>query len=153
MAIDKSRVSELQAGLSDVSVDLLGRSYTNLREREAKLSASIEEELSQIAHAKAAIEWEIRGRLNTQGLKSFKLASGSNFHIREQTNYTIANLDTFYVHLEERRKDGETTAVYGAFPKRITKDYVKAWMEGHDGELPPGLDVITERKIIFQQRG
>jgi hypothetical protein len=151
--MDKDRIANLQAKLTDVSVNTLGDTYALLRQQEKDLVASIADQQDKIKYSMAAIEWEIRGRLNTQELQSFKLKSGSNFHIRTQTNYSVANLDKLYEHLEERRANGDGVSVYGAFPKRINKDYVKAWMDAHDGELPPGLDVITERKIIFQQRG
>lgn len=150
--MDRERIDKLREGIADTDPDTLGKTYSTLRDREVALTASIADELEAIKYAKTAIEHEIRGRLNTQGLQSFKLKSGGNFHIREQTNYSVANLDRLYQHFEDRRAEGATTEVYGAFPKRITKDYVKAWMDKNDGEIPPGLDVITERKIIFQQR-
>lgn len=148
---DRDKIEKMQAMLTDAPVDTLGITYKSLRKQEAELLESIEEKLASIKDAKLAIEWEIRKRLNEQGLQSFKLKSGGNFHVRTSTNYHLADLDKFYKHLEDRRSDGATTDVYGAFPKRINKDYVKAWNE-KTGAIPPGLDVLTERKIIFQQR-
>jgi SpoVK/Ycf46/Vps4 family AAA+-type ATPase len=137
--------------LSALSSADLTSAYRTIKAQVAAIEAEIKPKLDKRKERLEQIETEMRRRMNAEGTDSTTITGVGNWHFRTNSFVSVADWPTFYKHLQERLASGARfDDVMGAFQKKIKKEFVQSFQEKHDGHVPPGVNIVTEREIYFK---
>lgn len=112
------------------------RAHLNIRNARAQLKADFDKSDLELKQSQEKLEAVMLNHLNTHGMESVRTEAG-----------------TFYRQLEIKPSAGDWQAVYDwvkahdawdLLERRLKKTFIAEFMEQHNGELPPGVNVIRE---------
>lgn len=113
--------------------------YLNIRDRRAEIKREYEANDDKLKAAQAQLEGVMLKHLNDSGLDSARTAHGTFFR-SESLKPSGSDWAAFYQWI------GENDA-FEALERRIKRDFIKEYMETHDGDLPPGVSVHREYDV------
>lgn len=119
-----------------MDVNKLTAAYVNLREARKQLAAKFQEDDEALKSKQALIEAEMLRFMNDSQMDSVKTAAGT-FYRQETLRPSASDWDAFYAWIKQND-------AFEALERRVKKDFVKNYMDEHDGELPPGVSVYRE---------
>jgi hypothetical protein len=118
--------------------------YLKLRDRKAEISRKMKAEIKKVEDLMDALDLELLGTLDEQGLESMRVGSGTVF----SESVAWAKVTDFEALCEFVRKHG----LFDIFPKRVSKEIVERFMELNEGRLPDGVGYGAERKLRVRRK-
>ena len=110
--------------------------YLNIRDKRAEISREYTSEDDKLKGIQKQLEGAMLSHLNDTGLDSARTPVGTFFRT-EELKPSGSDWTAFYEWIKEND-------AFEALERRIKRDFIKAYMETHDGELPPGVSVHRE---------
>lgn len=110
--------------------------YLNIRDKRAEISREYTSEDDKLKGIQKQLEGAMLSHLNDTGLDSARTPVGTFFRT-EELKPSGSDWTAFYEWIKEND-------AFEALERRIKRDFIKAHMETHDGELPPGVSVHRE---------
>lgn len=124
------------AALPTMPIDTLVQRYVAVREARALSNSEADKVDREFKELLKHIEVELLRRAQAEGVEGFKTSFGTTY--REITmSASFADEDTFYKFVRE-------TGDLEFFERRIKVAHLKEWMDAHQGQLPPGLNIFRE---------
>ena len=128
--------SEFIASIPGLPVDKLVKRFVGMREGRAANTKQYEEVDKEFKELMKAIEVELLSRAQLEGVDGFKTEFGTTYK-DVAMSASFADEDTFYNFV---RKTGDLEF----FERRLKIAHLKEYMEKHEGQLPPGINVFRE---------
>lgn len=125
--------------MSKVNIDKLVEAYRKLRDKKAEIDQEYKERIAKVREKQELIENKILEFFNETGMESAKTPHGTAY-VSEVMNARVADRDAFFRFVREHD-------AWEMLESRANKTAVRQFVEEHDGELPPGVDITTVRKI------
>lgn len=138
---DPERVARNEAAI--FGDDQVVRVYIKIRDAIAEVNDEFETRLKHLKGQLAKVEAELMQRLHDRGATQTKTTAGTAF-LGETMQVTIAD-DVAYGDFVLREQDPSY------YQKRAKVERVKEYMDAHDGELPPGVNVFRRQTINVRQ--
>lgn len=113
--------------------------YLNIRDRRAEIKRDYDAQDDNLKAAQRQLEGVLLKHLNDTGLDSARTPVGTFFR-SESLKPSGSDWTAFYEWV--RSNDA-----FEALEKRIKRDFIKEYMETHDGALPPGVSVHREYEV------
>ncbi len=127
---------EFIAGLPDLPVDKLVKRFVGLREARAAANKQADIVDAEFKETLKAVEVELLRRADHEGVNGFKTDFGTTYK-DVAMSASFADEDTFYKFV---LKTGDLEF----FERRLKIAHLKEYMEKHEGQLPPGINVFRE---------
>lgn len=121
------------------NIDKLVEAYRILRDKKAEIDQEYKERKAKVQERLELIENKILQFFNEAGLESAKTPHGTAY-VSEVMSAKVVSRDAFFKFVQEHD-------AWEMLESRANKTAVKQYIEEHGGELPPGVDVVTIRKI------
>ena len=116
--------------------DRVAAVYIKIRDKRGELKKAFEEEDKKLKEKLTRLEVTMLQFLDAHKLKSAPTTSGV-FYKQEELTPTGADWEAFYAWVRENN-------AFDFLERRIKKTEIKAYMEEHDGAIPPGVSVFRE---------
>lgn len=115
------------------------KAYTNLRAARADVRKDFDARDGELKAAQEKIEMYLLNYLNENGMASVKTDNGT-FYRQEEIKPSCQDWSAFYAWIKEND-------AFDALEKRVTKTFVKSYMDDNDGTPPPGVSVYRENVV------
>lgn len=115
------------------------KAYTNLRSARADVRKDFDARDGELKSAQEKIEAYLLNYLNENNMASVKTDNGT-FYRQEEIKPSCQDWSAFYAWIKEHD-------AFDALEKRVTKTFVKSYMEENDGSTPPGVSVYRENVV------
>lgn len=121
-------------------------------EKLRQLEASISEQVAKLKNRQVLLEQAMMAKLNEMGGQTFTASSGANIHWKVNMKLSLGDAPAFWRVLRNLLDEGwPVENVFSALQKRPTTEFIKTWMENHDGKAPDGVNVFAERQLIYRK--
>lgn len=125
------------------NIDKLVEAYRKLRDKKAQIDKEYKDRIAKIREKQELIENKILKFFEETGLESAKTPHGTAY-ASTTLNARVASRDDFFQFVDEHE-------AWELLESRVNKTAVRQYMEEHDGELPPGVDVTMIRKVNIRK--
>lgn len=121
-----------------MSVDLarVTKAYLSIRDARIAAKRQFDEDDAKFKASQEKLEALMLGQLNSMGVESVRTEAGT-FYKQEEIKPAANDWNLFYHWIKDHD-------AFDFLEKRVTKNAVKAYMEEHEGGLPPGVSVYKE---------
>lgn len=113
--------------------------FIAIRDKRAELRKAWQTEDEELERQQGILEGAMLRHLQDSGMESVRTTSGT-FYKTEELKPSASDWTAFYAFI----KDNDC---FEALERRVKKDFVKAYMEDHDGAMPPGISVHREYAV------
>lgn len=122
-----------------MDLDALTRAYRNIRDAKAQINREAEAKVAELDEKLAKIEAVMLKILNDGNGEGIRTASGTFFR---KMDVVPSGQDwaAFYAWVKEND-------AFDALERRIKKTFIVDYMNNHDGEIPPGVNVFRRFKV------
>ena len=117
--------------------------YIKYRDYTAAKQKALDDELKPYTEAMATISTAMLDVLNNSGADSIKTDAGTAY-VSELDSMKVADRDALFDFVMQT---GETQLLSAAVAKEAVRDY----MAEHGGQLPPGVEKSSIRKVNFRR--
>jgi hypothetical protein len=135
---------EFVAALPSLPIDKLVRRFVTIREARAAFNSEAEKSDKEFKETLKAIEIELLRRAQDEGVEGFKTEFGTTYR-DVNMSASFADEDTFYKFV---RESGDLEF----FERRLKIAHLKEYMENHEGQLPPGINVFREYTMRVRKK-
>lgn len=118
--------------------------YVTLRDHKSKLDAEHKARVAEIDAQMKNAEVFLLDHMNTSQQKNAGFAAG--------TVIVDDKVLPSYADKEEAIKFAQTTDNMGLLSVRLSSTGVKEYMENNNGQLPPGVKVVTQRVVSIRRK-
>ena len=130
--------------------------YVIIRDKRAAAKAEFDKRDTLLAVQLERIESDLLRRYEEQGTTQIKVAGIGTASRTTKTLVTCADWSVFYAWLfkEAKRKEAagqDPLETYSFFQKRLTQDTVSGYMELHEGNVPPAVNVAKQYAISVRR--
>jgi hypothetical protein len=125
--------------MDKLKVEALARAYLKLRDARAARKRAFETEDRDLAAKQQRISSAMLAFLAEHGIDSAATESGT-FYRQEDLTPTGADWEAFYAWVRENN-------AFDALERRIKKTFIRQYIEEHEGEIPPGVNVYREYSV------
>jgi hypothetical protein len=112
--------------------------YIALRDRRDEINRKAKEDVAKINEKLEAIEGKLMGVMDGLGMESIKSDKGTAY-VSTTTRASVADWDATLAFIKRRR-------LWNMLEQRVSKKAVEEYIEAK-GDVPPGVDVSTMRKL------
>jgi hypothetical protein len=127
----------------NVTLDRVVKAFVKIRDKRSEEKRAWEAKDRELKDQQETLESFLLGTMQTLGAKSVKTDHGTVYSAIEVTPQA-SDWDAFYAWVAEEN-------AFEALEKRIKKTFVVAYMEDHDGELPPGVQVFRQHTVTIRR--
>lgn len=127
----------------EISIDRLAAIYIKIRDAKSDLKKRQDEEMRKLTEQQDMIATEFKRRAQAQGVDGFKTKAGT-VSMTTSIKASCADWDAFGEFL----KDKDPVEYLGKSVKAAT---IRAYMESHDGNLPPGINIFKEVSVSVRR--
>jgi hypothetical protein len=113
--------------------------FLKIREARSAAKKEFDEKDGQLKASQVRLEAVLLDHLNKAGAESVRTEAGTFFR-QEDIKPAAQDWNAFYDWIKEHN-------AFDALEKRITKTFIKEFMETNDGALPPGVSVFREHVV------
>ena len=125
---------------------LLGRllgAYNEMRDQRTTNKRAFEERDNQIKANMAQVEVALMRMMKEVGSDNLKIKGLAQAYLTTKTFAGAKDWDALWKYIEE-------SGNLDLLQRRISKKAVLEYMEANDGDLPPGVNVTTERAVVVR---
>ena len=115
-----------------------------LREQQAALTRSYDADYAVLADKRKTAQTEMLRQLQEQGLASAKVIGIGTVYTQKTIRANIDDDGIFYGWIREHD-------AFDFLERRVKSSTVQAYMEGHEGEAPPGLGIFSEINVRIRK--
>lgn len=119
-----------------VSLDRFAKAYVKLRDARSAAKKVWEEADLALKLKQERLEVEMLKFLNDHQIESMRTAAGTVYR-QEEIQPSCADWTALYAWIAEND-------AFDCLERRVKKTFVKEYMEQHNGERPPGVNVMRE---------
>jgi hypothetical protein len=112
--------------------------YIALRDKRDEINRKAKEDVAKINEKLEAIEGKLMGVMDGLGMESIKSDKGTAY-VSTTTRASVADWDATLTFIKRRR-------LWNMLEQRVSKKAVEEYIEAK-GDVPPGVDVSTMRKL------
>jgi hypothetical protein len=127
-----------------IDTDRLTNVFVKIRDSRAELKKAFEAKDTALKAQQTRIENAMLAFLNDNNMNTVATNNGT-FYKQEDILPTGSDWGAFYAWVKEND-------AFEALERRIKKTFVTQFMDDHDGELPPGVSVLREWKVIVRRK-
>ena len=130
----------------EVSNPLLARllgAYQEMRDQRAGNKRAFEEHDNKIKANMAQVEVALMRMMKESGSENLKIKGIGQAYLTTKTFASGKDWDALWKYIEE-------SGNLDLLQRRISKKAVLEYMEANDGDLPPGVNVTTERAVAVR---
>ena len=120
------------------------RAYQKVTAARAALSANFKKQDDELKAVQEQFQNLLLDFLNKNGLQNASTETGIFFK-QEEVIPTAADWEKFYAWVKQND-------AFDALEKRITRTFIKSWMDDHDGTPPPGVNVFRKYKVGIRKK-
>lgn len=113
--------------------------YVKLRDKKAQLKAEYQDAVAPIQEKMDKLEQKFLEMMNTTGVDSIKTTSGTAY-TSVKTSASVADKDAFFNYVKDNNE-------WALMEVRASSTAVKQFVEAKEGEIPPGINLNTERTV------
>jgi 5'-3' exonuclease len=113
--------------------------YVQLRDKKAQLKAEYQDAVAPVQEKMDKLEKKFLEMMNTTGVDSIKTISGTAY-TSVKTTASVADKDTFFNYVKDNNE-------WALMEVRASSTAVKEFVEANEGEIPPGVNLNTERTV------
>jgi len=113
--------------------------YVKLRDKKAQLKAEYQDAVAPIQEKMDKLEQKFLEMMNTTGVDSIKTTSGTAY-TSVKTSASVADKDVFFNYVKDNNE-------WALMEVRASSTAVKQFVEANEGEIPPGINLNTERTV------
>ena len=113
--------------------------YVQLRDKKAQLKAEYQEAVAPVQEKMDKLEQKFLEMMNTTGVDSIKTTSGTAY-TSVKTSASVADKDAFFNYVKDNNE-------WALMEVRASSTAVKQFVEANEGEIPPGINLNTERTV------
>lgn len=128
----------------EIDLGQVTRAHINIRDARSKLRKQYDEADAELKAAQEKLEGVMLDHLNRHGMDSVRTADGT-FYRQEEITPSASDWTALYDWIK-------TNDAWDALERRVKKTFIKEYMEGHQGGLPPGISVFREF-VVRVRRG
>lgn len=118
------------------------KAYLNLRKAREELSKKFDQENEELKQKQELIENQLLQFLNNSKQESFRTEYGTVYR-QDDFVPSAADWETIYAWIKENNS-------WELLEKRLTKTFIRTYLETNHGELPPGINIF--RKCVVRVR-
>lgn len=149
--IDSLPVAELPDLKGFKDRDLV-EAYIAIRDTKEKASKAADSKKAKYDGALDKLDAEMVSRCNERGVKSIAVEGVATATRKETVQATVSDWEKTYdfIYATAKKLESEGKSALDAFAflyKRISSTAVTAYQKDHDGEVPPGVNVITKYEM------
>ena len=120
------------------------KAYQKIKAAREALAAEFKTKDDELKEKQERLQNYLLDFLNRSGLQNAATETGI-FYKQEDIIPTGADWSKFYAWVKEND-------AFDALEKRITRTFVKSWMDDHDGTPPPGVSVFRKYKVAIRKK-
>jgi len=117
--------------------------YIQLRDKIAEEEAQLKERIAPLKEKMTKLEAKLLEVFDTTGMDSVKTEFGTAYSSK-RTSASVADRETFMEFVRERDE-------WGLLIVRPNATAVEQYLESHNDELPPGIDLRVERVVKIRR--
>lgn len=117
--------------------------YMKTRDKRAAIKRVFEEEDNKLKKLHGAIEVKLMQMMKDIGTDNLKVDGLAMAYLTPKTFVSAKDWDAVWDYIE---KSGNVSLLQ----RRLSEKAVKEYMEANGGDLPPGVDVHTERTVVVR---
>lgn len=118
--------------------------YIELRDLKSTLKADYEAKLKPVEEAMSRLELVMLAQFDATGVESMKTPMGTCY-VSTQTRGSVADKEAFMEFVKSNNE-------WPLLEVRCAKNNIEAFIEQHNGELPPGINWSVERVVNFRRK-
>ena len=127
-----------------LTVDTVVSKYIALRDKRSELKKQYEASDAPYREAMDKCEAWLLSQANALGVDNFAVKGVGTAIKGRDMKVSCKDWGAFHTFVKENDQ-------LDMFERRISRNIVKAYMENHGDEIPPGLDVIFEQTITVRR--
>lgn len=127
-----------------LTVDTVVSKYIALRDKRSELKKAYDAEDDKYKDAMSKCESWLLAQANALGVDNFAVKGVGTAIKGKSMQVSCKDWHAFHDFVKEYDQ-------LDMFERRISRNVLKAYMEAHDSEIPPGLDVIFEQTITVRR--
>lgn len=130
--------------MTDIDNEKVVKAYQKIRAAREDLAREFKVKDDELKEKQERLQNFLLDFLNTNGLQNAATESGI-FYKQEDVIPTAADWQAFYAWVKQND-------AFDALEKRITRTFIKNWMDDHDGTPPPGVSVFRKYKVGIRRK-
>lgn len=130
--------------MTDIDNEKVVKAYQKIRAAREDLAREFKVKDDELKEKQERLQNFLLDFLNTNGLQNAATESGI-FYKQEDVIPTAADWQAFYAWVKQNN-------AFDALEKRITRTFIKNWMDDHDGTPPPGVSVFRKYKVGIRRK-
>lgn len=128
--------------MTDPKVDDIVDRYIQLRDLKAQKKAAYDASVAEIDTALARCETWLLGKMQEQGVESYKTAVGTAY-MQTRTSATVADWDSLLPFIQ-------SNSLWNMLERRVSKTAVDEYRAAND-DLPPGINYRAEKVVNIRR--
>ena len=123
----------------DITTERLVKTFIRIRDARSKLAKEYAEQDEGMKASLKQVEIELLRRAQEDGVTGFKTKEGTTY-TSEDMSVSIADDTVYFDFIRE-------TGDLDFFERRVSVKHLKEYMNEHNGETPPGLNLFRELRM------
>lgn len=119
-----------------MDISSLARAHIRLRDARASLRREYEAQDSDLKNKQEQIEGQMLKHMLETKVESVRTEAGT-FYRQEEMTPIGSDWEAFYDWIATNR-------AFDALERRVKRNFIREYMEEHNGEVPPGISVMKE---------
>ena len=117
--------------------------YQKIRSKRSEIKRSFEESDGELKHKLGLIEVALMKMMAESGSENLKIKGVGQAYLTIKTFTKGKDWNAIWKYVEE-------SGNLDLLQRRLSSKAVQEFMEANDGDLPPGVDVSTERAVVVR---
>jgi hypothetical protein len=139
--MNDEQLQKFLASVGQMPVEKRVKLYVRTRDARSEFTKAFEAQDQQYKAILEYIESSLLEQALREGVEGYRTPYGTTY-VSEVARYSVGDDTAFTTFLDQLPED---ESPYEFFERRISATHVKAYMEAHDGTLPPGLNQFREK--------
>jgi hypothetical protein len=127
----------------ELPIDKLTRVYIKMRDKKAELAQELEDKIGKLDADMKQVKTAILEHMKEKGMETIRTASGTVYRT-VRTTYSTNDWESMNKFILEH-------SLPDLLEKRIHQTNMKAFLEEHPEELPPGLNANMEYSVTIKR--
>jgi hypothetical protein len=134
----------MEQAAPEIDLGRVTKAHINLRDARTQLRQDYEAQDATLKAAQEKLESVMLDHLNKHGMDSVR-TEAATFYRQEKITPSAADWNSLYNWIKEHD-------AWDVLERRIKSTFIKEFMDGHQGSLPPGVSVFREY-VVKVRRG